>query len=89
MAQTYWPGHYRRKVTDCKAMRVTSENIAQVADWCGGHTWASAVVVPIYSDGKPRGEDTAPIGSWVVQTGPVFRVWSHELFTAEFQAVTS
>ena len=88
MAQTYWPGHYRRKVTDCKAMRVTSENITQVADWCGGHTWASAVVVPIWNEGK-RGEDTAPIGTWVVQTGPVFQVWPHEHFTSQWQAVTS
>ena len=81
MGETIWPGHYRRKVTDCKAMRVTTENLPQVAAWCGGHTWASAVVVPIYSDGK-RGEDVAPIGSWVVQVGGVFRVWPAEAFTA-------
>lgn len=88
MGETTWPGEYRRKVTRCKAMRVTTENLPQVAAWCGGHTWASAVVVPIYSDGK-RGEDTAPIGSWVVQVGGVFRIWPAEAFTAEWTAVTS
>ena len=87
MGETIWPGEYRRKVTRCKAMRVTTENLPQVAAFCGGHTWASSVVVPIWSDGK-RGEDTAPIGSWVVQVGLAFQVWPHEHFTAQWQAVT-
>jgi len=26
MGETIWPGEYRRKVTRCKAMRVTTEN---------------------------------------------------------------
>jgi hypothetical protein len=88
MGETIWPAEYRRKVTGCKAMRVTTENLPQVAAWCGGHTWASSVVVPIWSDGK-RGEDVAPIGHWVVQVGGVFRIWPAEAFTAEWTAVTS
>ena len=87
MADTFWPGEYRRTITTCKAMRVTSDNLEQIAAWVGGHTWASAVVVPIWTDGK-RGEDTAPIGSWVVQVGLAFQVWPHEHFTAQWQAVT-
>ena len=78
MGETIWPGEYRRKVTRCKAMRVTTENSAAGRRLgAGGHTWASAVVVPIYSDGK-RGEDTAPIGSWVVQVGGCSRIWPAE-----------
>ena len=38
MGETIWPGEYRRKVTRCKAMRVTTENLPQVAAWCGEHT---------------------------------------------------
>ena len=88
MSDIPWPAEYQRKVTRCKAMRVTAENLPQVAAWVGGHTWASAVVVPIWTDGK-RGEDTAPIGSWVVQTGPAFTVWPHEAFASQWQAVPS
>ena len=87
MADTFWPGEYRRTITTCKAMRVTSDNLEQIAAWVGGHTWASAVVVPIWTDGK-RGEDTAPIGSWVVEVGLAFQVWTHEMFAAQWQAVT-
>ena len=86
MSDIPWPAEYRRKVTTCKAMRVSTDNLEQVAAWCKGHTWASSVVVPVWHDGK-RGEDTAPIGSWVVQTGPAFRVWTHEMFAAQWQAV--
>ena len=87
MSDIPWPAEYRRKVTRCKAMRVSTDNLEQVAAWCGGHTWASSVVVPIWTDGK-RGEDTAPIGSWVVEVGLAFQVWPHEHFTAQWQAVT-
>ena len=69
-------------------MRVTTENLPQVAAWCGGHTWASSVVVPIWTDGK-RGEDTARSAPAVVQVGLAFQVWPHEHFTApQWQAVT-
>ena len=87
MADTFWPGEYRRTITTCQAMRVTAENLQNIAAWCGGQTWASSVVVPIWTDGK-RGEDTAPVGSWVVQTGASFTVWPHEAFTGQWQAVT-
>ena len=52
--------------THINAVKVTRENALDVARFCGGHTWASSVVLPDHT--------TAPIGSWVCQTGP--RRWA-------------
>jgi hypothetical protein len=43
MSDTPWPAEYRRKVTRCKAMRVTAENLQNIAAWCGGSTWAGGL----------------------------------------------
>jgi hypothetical protein len=44
-----------------KAMRVTHDNRAEVANECGGQTWADGVIVP-----SVDGEKHATVGDWVV-----------------------
>ena len=46
--------------TRCTAVQVTDDNLADVAAWCAGHTWASSVVVPTIhlTDGHWRNGET-------------------------------
>ena len=63
-------GRFVRRRPTCLAMRVTEANLAEVAAWAGGHTWASSVVVPTMRlvDGQWRtGEHPAHVGDWVVK----------------------
>jgi hypothetical protein len=59
-----------RRHTRCVAKRVTDDNLADVADWVNGHTWATSVVVPTIDliDGHWRtGETPAAPGDWVLK----------------------
>jgi hypothetical protein len=59
-----------RRHTRCVAKRVTDDNLADVAAWCQGHTWATSVVVPTIdlTDGLWRdGETPAAPGDWVLK----------------------
>ena len=59
-----------RRHIRCTAMQVTDDNLADVAAWCAGHTWASSVVVPTIdlTDGHWRtGETPAAPGDWVLK----------------------
>ena len=71
---------YTRRVTHVRAVQVTHANLAEVALWCGGSTWAASVLVPSREVWQYR---VAP-GDWVVKIGPHFEGWTDEEFRAEF-----
>ena len=83
------PSRWRRGTTEADALRVTADGLREAAAFCGGHTWAASVVVPVWWRGK-RGEMSADIGDWVVQLSDErFTVADADTFHAEwFQAVT-
>jgi len=63
-------GRFLRRHIRCTAMQVTDDNLADVAAWCEGHTWATSVVVPTIdlADGQWRkGETPAAPGDWVLK----------------------
>lgn len=57
------PSRWKRGLTTAEAWRVGHDRLAEIAAWCGGHTWASSVVVPV----KPGEELAASPGDWVVR----------------------
>ena len=57
------PRRYKRIPLLVDAHKVTTKNLAAIADWCGGQVVDGRVVVPCF-DGKPR--PAAP-GDWVTQ----------------------
>ena len=57
------PSRWRRGTTEAEAWRVGHDRLTEIAAWCGGHTWASSVVVPV----KPGEELAASLGDWVVR----------------------
>lgn len=71
---------YTRRVTHVRAVQVTHANLAAVAVWCGGSTWAASVRAPRDGDWDWQ----AVPGDWVVKVGPHFEVWTDEDFRAEF-----
>jgi hypothetical protein len=77
------PGEYRRRITYCRAIRVTPGKLQQAADWCGGHMWAGTVIVPI-TIGRRQGEMTAEVGDWIVNVNGLWEVWNHEQFAGEW-----
>jgi hypothetical protein len=83
-----WPQTYLRRHTRCKAWRVSSDTLPLIAQWCGGHTWASSVVVPIRNRNGTPGEASAAIGDVVVEMADnVWAVWPGPLFDAEWTGV--
>ena len=83
-------GRYVRRRPTCLAMRVTEHNLAEVAAWAGGHTWASSVVVPTLRmvDGQWRtGEHPAHVGDWVARLGDGrYQVLGDDEFRTEWMA---
>lgn len=78
------PVEFRRRIVAGHAVRVADTNLAEVARWCGGHTWARSVVVPIAGGG----EEAAGVGSWVVRTAAGWHVWPDRQFRAEWAPQT-
>ena len=83
-------GRFLRRHTRCTAMQVTDDNLADVAAWAGGHTWASCVVVPTMRmvDSQWRvGEHAAHVGDWVARLGDGrYQVLSDDDFRVEWMA---
>lgn len=69
----------------CTAIQVDTANLAAVAAWCGGHTWAATVVIPTESGG----EVVAAPGEWVERVGgrTWHSVWSDPRFTDMWEVV--
>ncbi len=83
-------GRFLRRHIRCTAMQVTDDNLADVAAWCAGHTWASSVVVPTihFTDGQWRvGEHPAHVGDWVARLGDGrYQVLGDDEFRTEWMA---
>ena len=75
---------FHRRATTCRAVQVTNNNLKQVADWCGGSTWAASVLVPMTLHGERCGEVGAPVGGWVLQVGARFEAWTDQQFQSDW-----
>ena len=85
--QPPWPAVFHRRVTSAKAILVTTTTLTQAVDFCGGHLWASSVVVPILMSNGRTGEMTAAPGDWIVEIAPDhFQVWPGDRFRMEWEA---
>ena len=85
---------YSRKSFDVQAVQVTKENLAEIAEWCGGerhhretHFFAgpqSFIVVPVRKPSNPR-QTMAFIGDWILQINKSFRVYTPLAFERSFE----
>ena len=77
------PARWRRGTTEAMCLRVTATDLREAAAFCGGHTWAASVVVPL-----PDGEATAGPGDWIVRyaTGEL-AVWPDATFRRVWKSV--
>lgn len=86
---------YERKSFQVKAIRVTSENISEIAKWTGGDltdtdlpaTNAAIVHVPTVQVNGREQKEKAHIGDWVtcLADSPNFRVYRNKTFLQAFQ----
>lgn len=79
------PSRWRRGITEAQAWRVRADRLREIAAWCGGHTWAASVVVPL-----PDGEAAAGPGDWIVayDSGDI-AVWPDATFRRVWKPVTT
>lgn len=92
-------GHYTRKPQHVEAVKVTADNMAEVAAWCKGEltkatftkftkelgeaTLQECVQVPVI---RPLNDRLrfAFVGDYVVKSGTSFRVYVEKVFSASF-----
>jgi hypothetical protein len=93
-------GKFTRKSFNVEAIQVTAENMAEVAEWCGGTkkdardlprynasdtpVWYIQVPV-VLSKAKTFRPDQAFVNSWVVKTGQGFAVYTKKGFGISFE----
>ncbi len=88
---------YVRKPFYVEAVRVTAENMAEVASWCGGtieHQLPTNVrpefdyiKVNVERPTHPR-QTMAAIGNWVLRVGTSFKVYTNTSFMSTFDKVS-
>ena len=88
---------YVRKPFHIQAVRVTAENMADVASWCQGEirtadTGTDAVGAPyikvrVHRPANDR-QTTAFVGDWVLYAGTGFKVYINKAFTKAFDQVS-
>lgn len=84
---------YHRRSFDVEAVRVTAENMADVAKWCGGTvdipigalttTKERVIHVEVAKAIRPR-QTQAHIGDWVLSYNDGFKVFSNSSFRRDF-----
>lgn len=91
--------HFRRPFS-VEAVQVTRENMAEVAEWCGGEVTDTVsgsgkvravvpyVKVPV-QDAKRAIATMALTGNWVVKMGTSFRVYNPKVFGDTFEVKVS
>jgi hypothetical protein len=86
------PTEYVRKPFFVKAMRVTAENMAQVAEWCNGVVSTAEVndepFVKVHVlQARNERQTRAFVGDWVLQAGKSYKVYTHKAFTKVYEPV--
>lgn len=86
---------FQRKPFYVEAIQVTEENMAEVAEWCGGpikHTRpkssenvepAPYIQVPVISPKSVR-QTRGYVGDWVLKAGEGFKVYADKSFKQSF-----
>lgn len=83
------PTKYVRKAFYVEAVRVSAENMEEVAQWCNGtvctndSTGKNYVQVNVVRAMTPR-QTRAYIGNHVVRAGAGFKVYTNQAFTQDF-----
>jgi hypothetical protein len=84
-------GLYVRKPFEVKAVRVTEENMDDVADWCSGKLRTNSYNVPyIHVDVRPfvnARQTKAFVGDWILFAARGFKVYTDKAFRASFVPV--
>jgi len=94
-------GKFTRKSFNVEAIQVTAENMAEVAEWCGGsvkdardlprwsgNTPAWYIQVPVMpSKAKTFKPNQAFVGCWVVHTNQGWTVYTRKGFGVSFEPV--
>jgi hypothetical protein len=85
---------YARKPFYVDAVQVTAENMAEVAQWCGGRVETtveinshSFIKVKVKRPISAR-QTKAFIGDWVLKAGAGYKVYTAEAFDKSFDALT-
>lgn len=91
---------FARKVFFVDAIKVTAENLEEVADWCGGSVKQTAakpeeqveaqsyVKVPILKYVNER-QTRAFVGDYVTKAGSQFKVYTSVAFAKSFEELVS
>jgi hypothetical protein len=92
-------GHYTRKPQHVEAVRVTAENMSEIAAWCKGELAKSTLTKFAMNQGEATLQECvqvpvirplndrlrfAFVGDYVVKSGNSFRVYVEKVFTASF-----
>lgn len=92
---SFAPGDFYRISFPVKAEQVTSENMVEIAQWCGGRiliageTHAGKVVKDTHilvrvHNPQNRNHNKAFIGDWVVESASMFKVYPKNAFVSNF-----
>ncbi len=84
-----------RKPKKVEAVRVTNDNMTEVANWCLGeirahvpHRTGPKFYIQVHLYGAFTGNEKilgkADVGNWIVQTGSGFRIYSNSRFKKKF-----
>lgn len=83
---------YTRKPFSIEAVRVTEENMEDVAKWCGGeiHKYNGKRFIKV-DVARPLTEKQtkAFAGDWVLRVKTSFKVYQHKAFVSNFDKVVS
>lgn len=81
-----------RKTFDVEAVRVTAENMHELAEWCNGTVLAADTNTYIrVRVRKAKSAPTAPhltrayVGDWILRVGHNFKVFRNDAFLATFE----
>jgi len=73
-----------------KAVRVTEENMKEVAEWCGGYVESSLmsqrlyISIPVQRTAHVWNTECASVGQWVVKADEKFTAYKHASFMGKF-----
>lgn len=89
------PQTYARKSFEIEAVRVTDENIEQIAAWCGGKLRSYTneegfeVLFVKVQVARPLNvkQTQAHVGDWVLKAGTGFKVYTDKAFNRCFEPV--